>query len=54
MPYSMPQSWYDDYDPANVMYPDNDQSVLSRAAVQEQDRGYPMAAGAPSLSLHTM
>ena len=54
MPYSMPQSWYDDYDPADVMYPDTDQSVLSRAAAQAQDRGYPMAAGAPSLSLPTM
>ena len=49
MPYSMPQSWYDDYDPADVMYPDTDQSVLSRAAAQAQDRGYPMAAGAPKM-----
>ena len=49
MPFSMPQSWYDDYDPADVMYPDTDQSVLSRAAVQAQDRGYPMAAGAPKM-----
>lgn len=48
MPYSMPQSWYDDYDPAGVMYPDENAN-LTRAAAYAQDQDYPVAAGAPDM-----